>query len=124
MHQFQVGDRTVPTIKTNQFGLKSAFESSHQHFRKMIVLCLAVTIFIKQAIIDWHTPQAISPQQSNQVDAADHQRKNPLSFNSNRRRIFYLIKCEILFLKKSLMIADHKEICNCVVNQNVLVDKI
>lgn len=69
--EFQVFNRAVPTIKTNQLRVKSALESLKQHFGEVVVLGFPVAVFIKNAIIYRHAPFAVRPEQGNQVDSVD-----------------------------------------------------
>ena len=71
-HQFQVFNRSVPTVETNKLRIEAALESCQQHFGKMIVLSFAIAVFIKYAVINWHTPHAVRPEQRDQIDAGDH----------------------------------------------------
>ncbi len=70
-HQFQVFNRSIPAIETNQLRTKTALGSRQQHLGKVVVLSFAVTVFIKHAIINWDAPFAVRPEQSNQVDAGN-----------------------------------------------------
>ena len=70
-HQFQVFNRSVPTVETNKLRIEAALESCQQHFGKMIVLSFAIAVFIKYAVINWHTPHTVGPEQSNEIDAGD-----------------------------------------------------
>ncbi len=41
-NQFEVFDRSVPAIETNQFGIKAALACLEQHFRKVVIFGFAV----------------------------------------------------------------------------------
>jgi hypothetical protein len=70
--QFQVFNRGIPTIETNKFRVETTRTGTEQHFSKMVILGFAVTVFIKDAIINRNATNPISPQQGNQVDAIDY----------------------------------------------------
>ena len=70
--QFQVFKRRIPTVKTNKFRLESAIVRFNKHFRKMVVFGFAVCVFIKDSIIERNRPVAVSPQQTNQIDAENN----------------------------------------------------
>ena len=71
-HQFQIVNRSLPAIKTNKSGIKSALACREQHLGEMVVFGFTIPVFIKHAIIHRHTPLAVAPQQGNQIDALDH----------------------------------------------------
>jgi hypothetical protein len=71
-HQFQIFNRRIPAIKTNKSWFKSAIMSLQKHFRKMIVFGFSVGLFIKDSIISWNCPLAISPEQRDQIDAPNY----------------------------------------------------
>lgn len=72
VHQFQIPNQGIPTIKTNHSWSKAAFVRFDQHLREMVVLGFTIRVFIKNSIITRHGAPPVRPEQSYQVDAADH----------------------------------------------------
>ncbi len=97
-NQFQVFDRRIPTVETNKLRVKAALVRLKQHFGEMIVFRFPVAVFIKYAIIYRNDPNAVSPQQSNQVDSIDDGLllARPMPINKG-------VKLRIRFLKRRII---------------------
>ena len=52
--------------------LKATLASLRQHGKEVIVLCQRVLLLVKDAVVTRYMAVAVSPQQRDEVDAADH----------------------------------------------------
>src|SRR6185369_1939197 len=64
----------------------------------MLVLSFTVAVFIKHAIINRHTTNAVRPQQSYQIDAFDHffLLAGPMPIDQSVKRRIRFLECRII----------------------------
>ena len=67
--QFQILNRSIPTVEANQFGIKTALKCLKQHLGKMVVLGFSVAVLIKNTVINRDAANTVGPEQSNQIDS-------------------------------------------------------
>ena len=65
---YEIGQATVPTVKSNQFRLKTILSRLLHHFLKMIVLGQANLRFVVNTKITWWSVGILTPNQRDQID--------------------------------------------------------
>jgi len=64
----QIRQATVPTVKSYQFGLKTAFSRFLQHISKMIIFAQTILSLVVEAKITRQSTTFVAPYQRDQVD--------------------------------------------------------
>src|SRR5207248_5872906 len=83
-----------PTVENYASWLKATLLSLFEHRTEVVILSQRVLLLIKDAIVNRHMAVAISPEQSNQVDATDYLvmlRSESTRLNSSHRTISYAV---------------------------------
>ena len=68
---FEIGQTTVPAIKTDIARGEPACLCGLEHGAKMVILGQAIIRCIKQAIIAWDGVRVVTPYECHQVDPGD-----------------------------------------------------
>jgi hypothetical protein len=68
----EVINAAIPAIKDHTLGLESSLTRYSKHLLKVIILRKPITLFVVDAIITRDVTVAVAPQQSDEIDAADH----------------------------------------------------
>src|SRR3982750_555668 len=71
-NQFQVFKARIPTIKDHARRQKAPLMGRFDHRLEVVVLGQRVLLLVKDAVVTWNMTVAVSPQQSDKVDAAHH----------------------------------------------------